>query len=44
MNARGVDVVCLSEALVDLVSTKSGVRLERALAFRKAARVGGGID
>ena len=37
MNARGVDVVCLGEALVDLVSTKSGVRLDRAPAFRKAA-------
>lgn len=37
MNARGVDIVCLGEALVDLVSTKSGVRLDRAPAFRKAA-------
>ncbi|MCX5732934.1 MAG: PfkB family carbohydrate kinase [candidate division NC10 bacterium] len=32
-----VDVACLGEALVDLVSTKSGVRLDRAPAFRKAA-------
>jgi fructokinase len=30
-------VVCLGEALVDLVSTKTGVRLDRAPAFRKAA-------
>jgi fructokinase len=32
-----VDVACLGEALVDLVSTRSGVRLDRAPAFRKAA-------
>jgi fructokinase len=37
MSQRDVDVVCLGEALVDLVSTKSGVRLDRAPAFRKAA-------
>jgi fructokinase len=37
MNASGVEVVCLGEALVDLVSTKAGVRLDRAPAFRKAA-------
>jgi fructokinase len=37
MSVRGVDVVCLGEALVDLVSTKSGVRLDQAPAFRKAA-------
>jgi fructokinase len=32
-----VDVACLGEALVDLISTRSGVRLDRAPAFRKAA-------
>jgi fructokinase len=37
MSAPGVEVVCLGEALVDLVSTKAGVRLDRAPAFRKAA-------
>lgn len=37
MSKRAVDVVCLGEALVDLVSTKSGVRLDGAPAFRKAA-------
>lgn len=37
MRASGVEVVCLGEALVDLVSTRCGVRLDRAPAFRKAA-------
>jgi fructokinase len=37
MRTPAVDVVCLGEALVDLVSTKSGVRLDAAPAFRKAA-------
>jgi fructokinase len=31
------EVVCLGEALIDLLSTKTGVRLDRAPAFRKAA-------
>jgi fructokinase len=37
MSAPDAEVVCLGEALVDLVSTRCGVRLDRAPAFRKAA-------
>jgi fructokinase len=37
MRDLNVDVVCLGEALVDLVSTKSGVRLDRAPTFLKVA-------
>ncbi len=37
MSAAHLEVVSLGEALVDLVSTRSGVRLEAAPAFQKAA-------
>jgi fructokinase len=37
MSPLPVEVVALGEALVDLVSTRSGVRLEAAPAFQKAA-------
>jgi fructokinase len=37
MSKANADLVCFGEALVDLVSTRSGVRLDQAPAFRKAA-------
>lgn len=37
MGDTRTDVVCLGEALVDLVAVKRGVRLDEAPAFRKAA-------